>query len=96
MLETHIVMRSLIFHLVLIFVLRLNSFMDLIIAHMVLVHETTHLCLDALITAHVLIVVIVSHIGPVFLMEGLTLTLSQTLGRCTFSPSWFMSYWFKR
>jgi hypothetical protein len=30
----------------------------------------------ALVTAHVLIVVIVSHVDPVFLLEGLTLTLS--------------------
>jgi hypothetical protein len=50
--------------------------MDLTIAHMVLVHERTVLCLDALVTAHVLIVVIVSLVGIVFLLEGLTLTLS--------------------
>jgi hypothetical protein len=37
--ETHIVMSSLIFHLDFILVRRLNSFMDLTIAHMVLVHE---------------------------------------------------------
>jgi hypothetical protein len=30
----------------------------------------------ALVTAHVLIVVIISHVDPVFLLEGLTLTLS--------------------
>jgi hypothetical protein len=74
--ETHIVMSSLIFCLVLILVPRLTSFMDLTIAHMVLVHERTTLCLDDLITVYVLIVMIVSHVGPVFLFEGLVLTLS--------------------
>jgi hypothetical protein len=92
MLETHIVMSSLISRLVLILMFRLIrtlvlrltlllmfclvSLMDLTIAHMILVHERTTLCLDALVMAHVLIVVIVSHIGLVFLLEGLTLTLS--------------------
>jgi hypothetical protein len=83
--ETHIVMSSLIFRLVLILVLCLalllvpclTSVIDLTIAHMVLVHERIALCLDALVMAHMLIVVIVSHIGPVFLLEGLTLTLSR-------------------
>jgi uncharacterized protein YjeT (DUF2065 family) len=56
--------------------LRLASFMDLIISHMVLVHERTALCLNTLVTAHVLIVVIISRVGMVFLLEGLTLTLS--------------------
>jgi hypothetical protein len=54
----------------------LSSLIDLIITHMVLVLERTALCLDALDTAHVLIVMIVSHVGLVFLLEGLTLTLS--------------------
>jgi hypothetical protein len=92
MLETHIVMSSLISHLVLILmfclaltlVLRLAhllmlcliSLMYLTIAHMVLVPKRTALCLDALVTVHVLIVVIVSRVGLVFLWEGLTLTLS--------------------
>jgi hypothetical protein len=83
MLETHIVMSSLIFCLVLTLVLCLAllllclvSLMDLTIAHMVLVHERTILCLDALVTAHVLIVVIVPHVGMIFLLEGLTHTLS--------------------
>jgi hypothetical protein len=83
--ETHIVMSSLIFRLVLILVLCLTlllvpcltSVMDLTITHMVLVHERIALCLDALVTAHMLIVVIISHIGPIFLLEGLTLTLSR-------------------
>jgi hypothetical protein len=51
--------------------------MDLTIAHMVLVHERRALCLDALGTAHVLIMVIIPHVGTVFLLEGLTLALSQ-------------------
>jgi hypothetical protein len=87
MLETHIVMSSLISRLVLILMFRLIrtlvlrltlllmfclvSLMDLTIAHMILVHERTTLCLDALVMAHVLIVVIVSHIGLVFLLEVL-------------------------
>jgi hypothetical protein len=101
MLETHIVMSSLILRLILILmfplaltlVLRftlfhvlclilllvpcLSSLMDITIAHMVLVYERTALCLDPLDTAHVLIVVIVSCVGLVSLLEGLTLTLSR-------------------
>jgi hypothetical protein len=77
MLETHIVMSSLILCLILILVLYLTSFIYLTIAHMVLVHEKIALCLDALVMAHVLIVVIVSRVCMVFLLEGLTLTLSQ-------------------
>jgi hypothetical protein len=100
MLETHIVMSSLIFRLILILVfyhvlilmfhltltlvlcltlplvLCLSLLMDLTIAHIVLVHERTVLSLDALVTGHVLIVVIVSRVGLVFLLEGLTLNLS--------------------
>jgi hypothetical protein len=93
MLETHIVMSLLISRLVLILmfhlaftlmlrltvfhVLFLSSLMDLIIAHMVLVHERTALSLDALVTAHVLIVVIISRVCLIFLLEGPTPTLSQ-------------------
>jgi hypothetical protein len=85
MLETHIMMSSLIFRLILTLVLRLallhvlflNSLMDLTIAHMVLVHETTTLSLDIFVTAHVLIVVIVSCVGLVFLQEGFTPLLSR-------------------
>jgi hypothetical protein len=93
MLETHIVMSSLIFRLVLILmfclvftlvlcltllhVLFLSSPIDLTIAYMVLVHERTILNLDALVTAHVLIMVIVSHVGLVFLLEGSTPTFVQ-------------------
>jgi hypothetical protein len=100
MLETHIVMSSLICRLVLILVfhlaltlvlhltlfhvlcltlllvLYLSSLMDLTIAHMVLVRERTALSLDALDTTHVLIVVIVSRVGLVFLLEGSSPTLS--------------------
>jgi hypothetical protein len=56
--------------------LRLPSFMDLTIVHMILVHERTTVCLDTLITAHVLIVVIIFRVGMVSLLEGLILTLS--------------------
>jgi hypothetical protein len=84
MLETHIVMSSLISHLILILVLHLTlllvlciiSLMDLTITHMVFVYRRTTLCLDALVTAHVLIVVTVPCVGVVFLLEVLTLTLN--------------------
>jgi hypothetical protein len=51
--------------------------MDLTIAHMVLVHERTALSLDALVTDHILIVVIVSCVGLVFPLEGPSPTLSR-------------------
>jgi hypothetical protein len=92
MLETHIVMSSLIFCLVLVLmfclaftlvlrltllhVLFLSSLMDLTIAHMVVIHERTAMSLDALVMTHVLVMVIVSHVGLVFLLEGPTPTLS--------------------
>jgi hypothetical protein len=100
MLETHIVMSSLIFRLSLILVFRLaltlelllalshvlflalllvlclNSLMDPTIVHMILVYERTALSLDALVTAHVLIVVTVSRVGLVFLLEDPFPTLS--------------------
>jgi hypothetical protein len=41
----------------------LSSLIDLTITHIVLVHERTTLSLDALVTTHVLIVVIVSRVG---------------------------------
>jgi hypothetical protein len=83
MLETHIVVSSLIFclaltlvlHLALLLVLCLVSLMDLAIAHMVLVHDRIALCLDALVMAHVLNVVIIFRVGLVFLLESLPLTL---------------------
>jgi hypothetical protein len=93
MLETHIVISSLIFHLVLILefrltltlelrltlllVLCLESLMELTITHMILVHERTTLCLDTLVTTHVFIVMMVPRVGPVFLHEGFTPVLSQ-------------------
>jgi hypothetical protein len=100
MIETHIIMSSLIFRLILILmfrlaftlvlllalshmlclallVLHLSSLMDPTIAHMVLAHERTALSLDALDTAHILIMVIVSRIGLVSLLEGLILTLNR-------------------
>jgi hypothetical protein len=95
MLETHIVMSSvisrliliLVFHLIFTLMLRLAlllmlcpiSLIDLTITHMVLVHEIIALCLNALVTTHVLIVVIVSCIGMVFLLEGLIVTLSRDI-----------------
>jgi hypothetical protein len=101
MVETHIVMSSLIFRLILILmfhlaftlmllltlshvlclalllVLHLSSLMDPTIAHMVLVHERTVLCLDTLVTTHVLIVVIISRVGLVLPLEGPSPTLSR-------------------
>jgi hypothetical protein len=92
MLETHIVMSSVIFYLVLILVFRLartfvfclalllvsclSSLMYLTIAHMILVHERIALSLDALLMTHVVVVVIVSRIGLVFLLEGPSPTLN--------------------
>jgi hypothetical protein len=93
MLETHIVMNLLIFRLTLILmfclavtlvlrlalfhVLCLSSLMDLTIAHMVLINERTALSLDALVTSHVLIVVIISRISLVFPLDGPSSTLSR-------------------
>jgi hypothetical protein len=93
MLETHIVMSSFIFRLILIlkfrlaftlvlllalfYVLYLNSLMDLTITHMVLAHERTALSLDALVMTHVLIVVTISCVGLVFPLEGPSPTLSR-------------------
>jgi hypothetical protein len=60
----------------LLLVLRLSSLMDPTIAHMILVHERTALSLDVLVTAHILIVVTVFHVGLVFPLEGPFPTLS--------------------
>jgi hypothetical protein len=95
MLETHIMMSSLIFRLILILVfhlaltlvlylalllvLYLSSIMDLTIAHIVLVHEKTALSLDVLVMTHVFIVVIISRVGLAFLPNLLTLTLSPDI-----------------
>jgi hypothetical protein len=94
MIKTHIMMSSLIFRLVLTLVLCLTlllmlclmSLMDLTITHMVLVHERTALCLDALVMAHVLIVVIVPCVDMVFLLQALTLTLSRDTWMVHISP----------
>jgi hypothetical protein len=93
MLETHIMMSFLIFRLVLILMFRLaftlvlrlalfhvlclSLLMDITITHMILVHERTALSLHALVTAHVLIMVIISHIGLIFLLDGPSPTLSR-------------------
>jgi hypothetical protein len=93
MLETHIMMSSFIYRLVLILVfhlartlvLRLTLFhvfclvspIYLTIAHIVLVYERTALSLNALVTAHILVAVIVSRVGLVFLLEGHAPTLSR-------------------
>jgi hypothetical protein len=69
MLETHIVMSSFIFHLALLHTLFLSSLMYLTITHIFLVHKRTTLSLDALVMVHVLIMVIVSHVGLVFYMR---------------------------
>jgi hypothetical protein len=68
---------TLVFCLTLLLVLRLSSLMDPTIAHMVLVHERTALSLDALVKAHVLIVVIISCVGLVFPLEVPLPTLSR-------------------
>jgi hypothetical protein len=91
-LETHIMMSSLTFRLVLILifgltftlvlrlahfhVLCLSSLMDLTIAHMGLVHERTTWSLGALVMTYVLIVVIISRVGLVFPLEDSSPTLS--------------------
>jgi hypothetical protein len=69
MLETHIVMSSLICHLILMFRLALT-----LVLHLALFHV---LCLSLLID--LTIAHIVSRVGPVFLLEGLTLTLSRDI-----------------
>jgi hypothetical protein len=75
-----LVLRLALFHvfcLTLLLVLCLSSLMDLTIAHMVLVHKRTAICLDALDMAYVLIMVIISRVGLVFLLQGPSSTLSQ-------------------
>jgi hypothetical protein len=108
MVETHIVMSSLIsrfvlilmfcliftlvLHLALLHVFFLSSPMNLTIAYMVLVHERTILSLDALVMAHVLIVVIVSHVCLLFLLDGYTPTLSRDTWMVHVFLSWFTSH----
>jgi hypothetical protein len=65
--------------LALFLVLCHSSLMDLTIAHMILVHERTTLSLDALVTAHILIVVTVYHVGLVFPLECPFPTLSRDI-----------------
>jgi hypothetical protein len=65
--------------LTLLLVLCLSSLIDPTIAHMVLVNERTALSLDALVTAHVLIVVTVSRVCLVFPLEGPFPTLSRDI-----------------
>jgi hypothetical protein len=68
---------TLVLRLTLFQVLCLSSLIDLTVAHMVLVHERTILSLDALVTAHVLIVVTASRVGLIFPLEGPSPTLSR-------------------
>jgi hypothetical protein len=68
-----------VFCLTLLLVLRLSSLMYLTITDMVLVNERTALSLDALVMAHVLIVVIGSRVGMGFLLEGPSPTLSRDI-----------------
>jgi hypothetical protein len=75
MLETHIVMSLLIFCHTFLIVLRLIFLMDLIIAHMVLVHERVVLCLDTLASTHALIMVFIPCIDMAFPLEVFILTL---------------------
>jgi hypothetical protein len=63
--------------LTLLLVLHLSLLMDPTIAHMVLVHKRTALSLDALVTAHVHIVVTTFCVGLVFPLEGPSPTLSR-------------------
>jgi hypothetical protein len=65
--------------LALLLVLCLSSLMNLTITHMVLVHERTTLSLDALVTAHVLIVVTVSRVGLISSLKGPFPTLSRDI-----------------
>jgi hypothetical protein len=77
-----LVLHLTLFHvlcLALLLVLCLSSLMDLTIAHMVLVHKRTALSSDALVTAHVLIVVIVFHVGLVFPLDSPPPTLSRDI-----------------
>jgi hypothetical protein len=63
--------------LALLLVFCLSLLMYPTIAHMVLVHERTALSLDALVMAHVLIIVTVFRVGLVFPLEGPSPTLSR-------------------
>jgi hypothetical protein len=65
--------------LALLLLLCLSLLMDLTITHMVLVHERTALSLDALVTAHILIMVTVYRVGLLFSLEGPFPTLSRDI-----------------
>jgi hypothetical protein len=58
-LETHIIMSSLILRLTFLLVPRLIFLVDITITHMVLVHKRVVLCLDTFVSTHALIVVLV-------------------------------------
>jgi hypothetical protein len=79
MLETHIMMSLLILCLTFLLVLHLIFLMDLTNAHMVLFHEGVVMCLDALVSTHTLIVVIVPRICMVFPLEVSILNLSRVV-----------------
>jgi hypothetical protein len=76
MLETHIIMSSLIFHLAFLLMLCLIFLMDIIITHMVLADKRVALYLDALVLTHVLIVVLIPRVGTVLQLEVPILILS--------------------
>jgi hypothetical protein len=65
--------------LALLLVFCLSLLMDPTITHMVLVHERTALSLDALVTAHVLIMVTVSRVVLIFPLEDSFPTLSRDI-----------------
>jgi hypothetical protein len=79
MLETHIMISLLIFHLSFLRVSCLVFLMNLIITHMVLVHERVVFFLNASVLTHALIVVFAPHIGMVFPLEVSILTLSRVI-----------------
>jgi hypothetical protein len=65
------------FCLIFLLVLRLIFLMDITITHMVLVHERVILCLDALVSTHVLIMVFIPCVGMVFPLGVFILILSR-------------------
>jgi hypothetical protein len=77
MLETHITMSSSIFCLTFLLMLCLIFLMDLIIAHMILVHERVVSCLNALMLTQTFIMVFVPRVGMVFPLEVPILTLNR-------------------
>jgi hypothetical protein len=92
MLETHIIMSSLIFHLAFLLMLCLVFLMDITITHMVLADERVTLCLDALVLTHVLIVALVPCVGTVLPLEVHTLILRRVTLMVHAFPSWFTSH----